>query len=48
MLTVPVVEDVIVKRLLLEEELHSSRTFTLKPAQSDATLRVTHADVQRS
>ena len=47
-LIIPVVEEVLVKRLLLKEELHITRTSTLEPIDRDVTLRVMHADVQRS
>ena len=47
-LIVPVVEEVLVKRLLLKEELRITRTSTLEPVERDVTLRVMHADVQRS
>ncbi len=47
-LIVPVVEEVLVKRLLLKEELRITRTSTLEPIERDVTLRVMHADVQRS
>ena len=44
----PVVEEVLVKRMFLKEELRITRTSTLEPAERDVTLRVMHADVQRS
>ena len=47
-LIVPVVEEVLVKRLFLREELRVTRTSTLEPIERDVTLRVMHADVQRS
>ena len=47
-LIIPVVEEVYVKRLLLKEELRITRTSTLTPVERDVTLRVMHADVQRS
>ena len=47
-LIIPVVEEVFVKRLLLKEELRITRTSTLEPVERDVTLRVMHADVQRS
>ena len=46
-LIIPVVEEVLVKRLFLREELRITRTSTLKPVEQDVTLRVMHADVQR-
>ncbi len=47
-LIIPVVEEVLVKRLLLKEELRITRTSTLEPVERDVTLRVMHADVHRS
>lgn len=47
-LVVPVVEEVVVKRMFLKEELRITRTSTLEPVERDVTLRVMHADVQRS
>ncbi len=47
-LIIPVVEEVLVKRLLLKEELRITRTSTLEAVERDVTLRVMHADVQRS
>ena len=47
-LIVPVVEEVLVKRMFLKEELRITRTSTLEPVERDVTLRVMHADVQRS
>ena len=47
-LVVPVVEEVLVKRMFLKEELRITRTSTLEPVERDVTLRVMHADVQRS
>ncbi len=47
-LIIPVVEEVLVKRLLLKEELRITRTSTLETFEGDVTLRVMHADVQRS
>ena len=48
MLIIPVVEEVLVKRMFLKEELRITRTSTLEPIERDVTLRVMHADVQRS
>ena len=47
-LVVPIVEEVLVKRLFLKEELRITRTSTLEAVERDVTLRVMHADVQRS
>ena len=47
-LIIPVVEEVLVKRLFLKEEMRITRTSTLEPIERDVTLRVMHADVQRS
>ena len=47
-LIVPVIEEVLVKRMFLKEELRITRTSTLEPVERDVTLRVMHADVQRS
>ena len=47
-LIIPVVEEVLVKRMFLKEELRITRTSTLEPVERDVTLRVMHADVQRS
>ena len=47
-LIIPIVEEIYVKRLLLKEELRITRTSTLEPVERDVTLRVMHADVQRS
>ena len=47
-LIVPVVEEVLVKRLFLKEELRVTRMSTLEPIERDVTLRAMHADVQRS
>ena len=47
-LIIPVVEEVLVKRLLLKEELRITRTSALEPVERDVTLRVMHADVKRS
>ena len=47
-LIIPVVEEVLVKRMFLKEELRITRTSTLEPIERDVTLRVMHADVQRS
>ena len=47
-LIIPIVEEVLVKRLLLKEELRITRTSALEPVERDVTLRVMHADVQRS
>ena len=47
-LIIPVVEEVLVKRLFLKEELRITRTSTLETFEDDVTLRVMHADVQRS
>ena len=47
-LVVPVVEEVLVKRMFLKEELRITRTSTLEPVERDVTVRVMHADVQRS
>ncbi len=46
-LIIPVVEEVLIKRLLLKEELRITRTSTLEAVERDVTLRVMHADVQR-
>ena len=47
-MVIPVVEEVLVKRMFLKEELRITRTSTLEPVERDVTLRVMHADVQRS
>ena len=47
-LIIPIVEEVLVKRLLLKEELRITRTSTVEPVERDVTLRVMHANVQRS
>ena len=47
-LIIPIVEEVLVKRLLLKEELRITRTSALEPVERDVTLRVMHADVERS
>ena len=47
-LIVPVLEEVLVKRMFLKEELRITRTSTVEPVERDVTLRVMHADVQRS
>ena len=43
----PIVEEILVKRLLVREELHITRTSTLEPVERDVTLRATRADVER-
>ena len=44
----PIVEEILVKRLLVREELHITRTSTLEPVERDVTLRVMRADVERT
>ena len=44
----PIVEEVLVKRLLVKEELHITRTSTLEPVERDVTLRAMRADVERT
>ena len=44
----PVVEEVLVKRLLLKEELRVNRTSMLDAVERDVTLRTLRVDVERS
>ena len=44
----PIVEEILVKRLLVKEELHITRTSTLEPVERDVTLRAMRADVERT